>query len=141
MLFGTGSAKFERSGSVVLLEHSNIRPNWVVRDLNKRISIHDHYTSVVNNGDYSDFWVDINLFDYTSSVGKFNEIYPNYLYAYGHFYPHLDGNAISGSDGKPSVFFIREMEHKYISDTGADKDVLSMHFVSTDFTNLTGSLK
>jgi len=136
MLFGTGSAKFERSGSTVLLEHSNIRPNWCVRNIETQRSVFDHYTTATFIGDYSDFWIDINLFDYTSSVGKYNEIYPTYAYSYVYFWPHADGNAISGSNNKPSVFFIRDMEHRYLSDTDARRDILSLHFVSTDYTDI-----
>lgn len=140
MLFGSGSAKFTRSGSTVSLDYSNIRPSWVNRNFSKKQSIYDHYTTVDYYGDYSNFWIDVNLYQYTSSIGKFNEIYPTYLHNYVYFWPHNDGYAISGSDGQPTVFFIREMEHKYLSNDDATKDVLSIHFVSIDYATISGSL-
>ena len=139
-LFGTGSAKFEVSGSTVTLDYSNLRPNWVESNISIRRSIYDHYITFDNVGSYSDFWIDINLWEYTIPEQKFAEIYPTYLYAKVYFWPHSDGFAISGSDNKPTVFFIKDMAHRYIDPTITNKDILSLHFVSTDFCHLTGSL-
>ena len=146
MLFGTGSAKFQRSGSEVILYHSNLRPEWSEQNVNTIESIYDHYTTFQNAGDYSNFWVDINLFKYDTdsmiggSADKMEELYPTYLFSSVYFWPHSDGNAVSGSNGEPSVFFIKEFKHSYIDSENANRDVLSIHFVSTDYTTLTGSL-
>lgn len=146
MFFGTGSAKFEINGSTVELYHSTIRPEWSEQNVNKIVSIYDHYTTFDNVGDYSDFWVDINLFKYDTdaisggSADKMEELYPAYLFSKVHFWPHADGNAVSGSDTSASVFFVKEFKHRYIDSENASQDILSIHFVATDYTTITGSL-
>ena len=146
MLFGSSSSKISFSGSEVMLYYSNLRPVWCENNINTIRSVWDHYTTFDNIGSYSDFWVDIDLwkYDYDAITGgsadKMEELYPLYLFQKVHFFPHSDGNAVSGSDGKPSVFFIKEFKHSYVLNTQANEDRLSIHFVSTDFTTLTGSL-
>jgi len=140
MIFGSGSAKFDYSGSVITLEYSNLRPNWSNKIVKTITSIYDHYTTYYSPGYYSDFYVDIDLTKYgTNDYVKFNEVYP-YIYTKVYFWPHEDGNAISGSDGKGVVFFIDGMEHKYYSNDFVQNDILTIHFTSTDYTTLTGSL-
>ena len=147
MIFGSGSSKIHLSGSETVLYHSNIRPNWCEQNIRTIESIYDHYTTFQNLGDYSDFWVDINLFKYdsdgngTGSIAKMNELYPTYLYQNVYFWPHIDGNAVSGSDGKPVVYFVKEFNHSYLNnDPDAGEDLLSIHLTSNDYTTITGSL-
>jgi len=142
MIFGSGSAKFTYSGSTVLLEYSNLRPNWCQRSYTDNESIYDHYKTIVFEGDYNDFWVDVNLHQYvgpSSPSIKFDEIYP-YLFQYVVFYPHSDSAAISGSGNTPAIFFIDDMKHSYYTEDYVAKDMLSIHFKSISYTNISGSL-
>jgi len=139
MIFGTGSAKFSRSGSDVLLQNSILEPNYITRNVITTTSIHDHYNTYNFLGDYSDFNVKINLWQYDDATIKYNEIYP-YLYSYVYFWPHEDGNAITGSDGNPALFFIDKISHEYNTSIDVDKDIIKIHFKSVGYTNITGSL-
>lgn len=141
MIFGTGSVKFERSGSEVLLENCLIEPNYTLRNIGIRTAVYDHYHTYEFHGDYSEFTVRLNLWKYDSPTTKYNEIYP-YLYKYVYFWPHADGNAISGSDGNHVAFFINSIKHEYLLNDEADagEDVLYINFKSVDYTNITGSI-
>ena len=145
MIFGSGSAKFTGVAgvpAVVTLENSIIRPEWCNRNYSVNQAISDHYSTFKFHGDYSEFWVDLNLYQYTAPddpTDKFAEIYP-YLYTDVYFWPHVDGKAISGSNGIPTKFFIDEMKHSYLSDDFTTKDVLSIHFKSVNYTVISGSI-
>lgn len=145
MLFGTGSAKFERSGSIVTLEHSNLAPNYAIRNISVITSVYDHFHTYDFLGDYSEFTVQLNLWKYQSLTetpsDKYNEIYP-FLYTLVYFWPHEDGQAVSGSDDEHMPFFIDSIQHSYLfgSQADANEDVLFIHFKSEGYTNLTGSL-
>ena len=144
MIFGTGSAKFDNSGSTVLLENSTIIPEYSDRNISIVTSIYDHYHTYEFLGDYSEFTVKLNLWKYTSltenPIDKYNEIYP-YLFTSVHFWPHEDGNPIMSDTGTAS-FFIDDMKHSYLFGEQADanEDVLYIHFKSEGYTNLSGSI-
>jgi hypothetical protein len=138
-LFGTGSAQFQKSGSaVVKLEYSRLYPEYVITDEIEHKSVLTGHKSYSTLGDYSRFKVEVNLFKYTSSVAKFNEIY-QYYHDDVYFWPHSDGKAISGSDRNPVEFHIVGMELNYLDNIDY-KDLLTVEFDAIDYTVLTGSL-
>jgi len=139
MIFGSGSSKFEFSGSEVNLEYSNLYPNWDITNIGNTVSVYDHYTTYDNFGSYAEFTVDVNLFQYNDPNTKFNEVYP-YLYKTVYFWPHSDGPAVSGSGGKPLPFFIKGMSHKYHSNDYVQNDILSITFVSLDYIDVSSSI-
>jgi len=139
MIFGTGSAKFEFSGSEVLLEHSNLYPNWDISNIGRTVSIYDHYTTYDNFGSYAEFTVELNLFKYDDPTIKFNEVYP-YLYKTVYFWPHVDAPAASASSGQPLTFFIKNMQHRYHSSDYVNNDILEITFSSLDYVDVSSSI-
>ena len=138
MIFGISESKFTYSGSTVLLDHSNLIPQYMIPDNRENTSVITGHKALINLGDYSSFDVVVELHKYTASSAAFTNFY-SYLHKNVYFYPHREGQAISGSNNAGIPFNITEMEINYLNNT--DFDVrLKMHFEATGYTYLTGSL-
>lgn len=138
MIFGTGASKFDYSGSVVTLDHCILNPNYIISDNVDATSVLTGHKHITNLGDYSSFDVSVYLYKYAVPSASFMTLY-SYLHKNVYFWPHSDGKAISGSNGKPVPFNITNMSIDYITDTDFS-EMITLHFESTDYTNVTGSL-
>lgn len=139
MIFGSGSAQFQKSGSsVCTLDYSNLYPEYFITDEIEHKSVLTGHKSYTTLGDYSNFKVEVNLYKYSNPLSKFNEIY-QYIHDDVYFWPHNDKKAISGSNGQPVKFHITNMELSYLKDFNY-KDLLTITFEANDYTYLSGSL-
>ena len=138
-IWGTGSAQFQFPGdSVVTLEHSTMQGDYILPDIIEHKSIITGKKHFINNGDYSEFTVNVYLYKYADASAKFSEIY-DYLHTNVYFWPHNDGKAISGSDSSPTEFFISDMSLSYLEDANYN-DLLTIKFVASDYTVVSKSL-
>ena len=137
-IFGTQVPKFNYSGSEVILSHSIIEPNFIISDDVENKSVLTGHKDFIYLGNYSSFDVTLNLYKYSSPSSTFQSLY-GYKNKNVYFWPHSDGRAISGSNGKGMPFNITDMNLYYLTDTNF-AELLKIHFEATGYTNITGSL-
>ena len=138
-IFGTGSAKFKFGGDAdVDLDYSVLKPKWVLSDYIEHKSVITGQKQFIPLGDYSEFIVDVHLYKYGDPSAKFSEIY-DYLHTNVAFWPHSDGSAVKSADDSNTEFFISDMNLSYLEDVDYN-DVLSIKFVSSDYTIVSKSL-
>ena len=134
-IFGTGSAQFqEGTGSLVVLTGSMLIPNYIIPDLIEHKSIVTGHKDFISLGDYSEFQVGVNLYKATNPTSTFSTLY-SYLHKNVYFWPHIDGKAISGSDGTPVEFNISDMQLSYIENKDY-ADYLLITFKAAEYTDI-----
>lgn len=139
MIFGSGSAQMQQgTGSIVVLQHSNIVPEYIITDEKEHKSVLTGHKTFTTLGDYSKFRIDINLYKYDNPTTTFQTLYP-YIHNNVYFWPHSDGKAISGSNNLPVEFHITDMKLSYLGDH-LYRDLLSIEFEAVDYTDISKGL-
>ena len=135
MIFGSEEPKFiTQTGVTVLLEHSNIEPNWMTPNLIEHPSVlNGHREWVEVSGEHAEFIVTVNLHKYASAENKFREIYLHRKEEV-YFHPHKDKAAIRDADGNKVLFKIVEVTpfYLYYDEAYVNYDALMIKFRSKD---------
>lgn len=141
MILGNEAPKMVNGATTILLDYANLETMFSQGDVIENVSPIDGTRTYIIKGDYSEFKVPINLFQYgnaTNRKTKFLEIY-NQRKNLVDFYPHRDGYPIKNEAGNIVKFAIVDINLDY-EDDDINLEVLSIHVKSTGYTDISKGL-
>ncbi|MDQ7818824.1 MAG: hypothetical protein RDU14_17485 [Melioribacteraceae bacterium] len=141
MILGNEAPKMVNGATTILLDYANLDTMFSQGDVIENVSPIDGTRTYIIKGDYSEFKVPINLFQYgnaTNRKNKFLEVY-NQRKNLVDFYPHRDGYPIKNEAGNIVKFAIVDINLDY-EDDDINLEVLSIHVKSTGYTDISKGL-
>jgi len=110
MIFGNSYPKIVSGSTTILLEHSTVNFDWnKTINSNENISIMNGNITNTFKSRYAEFEITVNLYKYTGSQAKFNEINALNHKVINAFYLHSDGEPVQSSENLSSEFFVYQI--------------------------------
>lgn len=116
IFFGTGSSCIVSSSSSFVFNHSNLDAKFDEPDNIKYTSVFNGYRGTIQRGDYSEFIINVNLFDYSNPADTFRQIY-NFNHKNVVFYPVSGSGAIKSGSGANVEFYVSDVTPYYVFNT------------------------
>lgn len=135
MIFGLEQAKIKLKNEEIILEYSNLEPEFLKPILLEYPSPLNSYRNFVYLGDYAEFKIELDLTKYDNKNTFFSKLknFENQLVI---FYPHKDQQAIKDLAGNDVLFFLTIKPYYFNNDV--EQDMILMTFSSVGFVDYRG---
>lgn len=136
MIFGLDAPKIKISEEIIVLESSNLEPEFMKPIFIEHTSPLNGDKTFIYLGDYASFKVQINAFDTEDPAILFGQL-KNIEGGLVVFYPHKDEQAIKDKFGNDVLFFVSTVEPYYFNND-TRYDIIQIELLSVGFVDYKG---